>query len=94
MIAQEKVHEPITHPGEHPPCFESLRQFHDWLAAASRDTGHPPPIRRQWQGEPNYCRDCTRPFRNTMRQEGRCLFPDTKFETFGEGEDEEVVGVE
>jgi hypothetical protein len=96
MIVQRQEHEPITRPdaGEHPPCFGSVDEYEAWLAAASKETGHPPPARRQWPGEPNYCRDCTSLFRNLMRQDGRCLFPRTRFEIFGEGEDEEVVGVE
>ena len=78
--------------GMYPPCFESQRQYHDWIDAADPELGSQPPARKDWPREPNYCRDCSHEHRNLMRKEGLCLFPDTVFITVGEGVDEEVVG--
>ncbi len=75
-----------------PPCFDSKRQYRDWLIAADPEMGSQPPARRDWPHEPNYCRDCNREDRNKMRQAGRCLFPDTIFVVVGSGEDEETIG--
>ena len=82
----------ITGPGEHPPCFESLEQYHKWLEAVDPELGSPPPLRKDWPKEPNYCRDCNAAGRNEMRKQGRCLFPSTVFIEVGEGDDIEVVG--
>jgi len=84
--------EAITGGAMHPPCFESRRQYHDWLDAADPELGSQPPARRDWPHEPNYCRDCSAEHRNRMRGEMLCLFPETVFITVGEGVDEEVVG--
>lgn len=88
--------EPITRPGEHPPCFDSQRAYEDWLEACDQaaKTGVPLPTRKTWPGEPNYCRECSPEHRNQMRKEGRCLFPSTIFVEDGEGEDSEIVGDE
>jgi len=75
-----------------PPCFESKRQYENWIDAVDPEMGSQPPARRDWPKEPNYCRDCNSCYRNQMRQQSRCLFPDTVFVTVGEGEDEEIVG--
>jgi hypothetical protein len=82
----------ITGPGEYPPCFESSYQFAQWKKAAERMEGAPPPVRKDWPKEPNYCRDCNACFRNQMRSENRCLFPSTVFIEVGEGDEKEVVG--
>lgn len=92
IVRGEEKLKRITGPGEHPPCFESLYQYRQWQKASERMEGSPPPCRRDWPKEPNYCRDCSAPFRNEMRQAGRCLFPDTVFIEVGEGEDKEIVG--
>lgn len=78
--------------GMYPPCFESMRQYHDWIDAADPELGSQPPARKDWPHEPNYCRDCTAEHRNEMRQAGLCLFPETVFIVVGEGVDEEMVG--
>ena len=82
----------ITGPNEHPPCFESQHQYDQWSKAAEKTDGAPPPIRKDWPEEPNYCRDCMPPHRNKMRLQNRCLFPDTVFVEVGEGEEKEIVG--
>lgn len=84
---------PITKHDEYPPCFEGRRQYEEWLEACSDPDGSPPPPRKDWPAEPNYCRDCNRPFQMQMVSRGRCLFPGTRFETIGEGDDEETVGI-
>ena len=94
MIAFDEEGGPITKPGEHPPCFESLQQWRAWLEAVDPEMGSPPPPRKDWPGEPNYCRDCTIEHKRQMCAEHRCLFPDIKFIEVGENaEDKEVVGV-
>ena len=89
---QEKAEAITVDTGVYPPCFETRRQYEDWLDAADPELGSQPPTRKDWPLEPNYCRDCNSTNRNAMRQAGRCLFPDTVFITVGEGEDEELVG--
>lgn len=83
----------ITGPNEHPPCFESQYQYDQWTKAAEKMDGAPPPVRKDWPKEPNYCRDCSACYRNRMRNENRCLFPDTVFVDIGEGQEVETVGV-
>ena len=84
---------PITAgPRMFPPCFESRTQYSAWLDMADPEFGVEPPTRKDWPGEPNYCRDCTSVHRNEMRKEGLCLFPDTVFVTVGADVDEEIVG--
>lgn len=93
LIARgEQKQKRITGPGEHPPCFESQRQYEAWREAAFKMDGAPPPSRKDWPKEPNYCRDCTAAGRNQMRSEGKCLFPSTVFVEVGEGVDKEIVG--
>ncbi len=87
-----ELEEPITNPGDHPPCFESLYQYHQWMKAAERMDGAPPPVRKDWPREPNYCRDCMPNHRNIMRKNNKCLFPNTIFVEVGEGEEKEIVG--
>lgn len=82
----------ITGPGEHPPCFESQNQYDQWKKAAEKMEGSPPPVRKDWPKEPNYCRDCMSTHRNKMRKANRCLFPDTVFIEVGEGDEKEIVG--
>jgi hypothetical protein len=82
----------ITGPGEHPPCFTGNAQYEAWREAAFRMDGAPPPVRKDWPKEPNYCRDCSPEGRNKMRKAGKCLFPSTVFIEVGAGEDREVVG--
>ena len=85
---------PITLAGEHPPCFESQQQWHSWLEAVDPELGSPPPPRKDWPSEPNYCRDCTLQNKLEMCKQGRCLFPDIKFIEVGDhAEDKEIVGV-
>jgi len=78
---------------QHPPCFESKVQYENWLEAVDPEMGSPPPARRDWPKEPNYCRDCNNDQRLRMCGELKCLFPDTKFIIVGTGDDREVVGV-
>ncbi len=93
LLAEDQAKEKrITGPGEYPPCFESLLQYHNWQDAAEKVEGAPPPVRRDWPKEPNYCRDCTAGYRNRMRDEGRCLFPSTIFVEVGEKDELETVG--
>lgn len=96
MIANGQEGEPITRPGEHPPCFESTSEYQAWLDACdfADKTGVSLPVRVRWPGEPNYCYECSRGHRNSMRSSGRCLFPGTIFVIEGEGEDAEEVGIE
>ena len=82
----------ITGPGEHPPCFENQYQYDQWRKAAMKMDGAPPPVRKDWPKEPNYCRDCMVGHRNKLRKQNRCLFPDTVFIEVGEGEEKELVG--
>lgn len=82
----------ITGPGEYPPCFDSFDQYNRWQEAAEKMDGAPPPVRRDWPKEPNYCRDCTADYRNRMRHENRCLFPSTIFVQVGEKDELETVG--
>ena len=82
----------ITGPREHAPCFESNYQYEQWREAAFRMDGAPPPVRKDWPKEPNYCRDCCPAGRNEMRKAGKCLFPSTIFIEVGDGEDKETVG--
>jgi hypothetical protein len=95
IVRGDEKNKRITGPGEHPPCFKSLRQYEAWKKAASADVGSPPPVRKDWPKEPNYCRDCMPDGprgRNQMRLEGKCLFPNTIFEEVGDGEEREIVG--
>lgn len=93
IVEGREKSEPITAgTGLYPPCFESKRQYDDWLNAADPELGSQPPARRDWPKEPNYCRDCTREHRNEMRTAGRCLFPDTVFIEVGDEDDVEIVG--
>jgi len=96
MIIDGCQFDPITQPGEFPPCFESLEQYHGWLDQKDEaaQIGVPIPDREEWPAEPNYCRDCSREHRNRMRNAARCLFPSTVFVEEGDGEDAEEVGVE
>jgi hypothetical protein len=92
LIVEGGQAEPIMVGALYPPCFESLTQYRAWVDSTDPELGSEPPPRKDWPGEPNYCRDCNRGNRNNMRQAGRCLFPDTVFITVGTGQDEEVVG--
>jgi hypothetical protein len=92
IVRGDEKNKRITGPGEHPPCFESQQQWEEWRKAASADIGSPPPVRRNWPKEPNYCRDCCPAGRNKMRKAHRCLFPDTVFIEVGEGDEVEIVG--
>lgn len=92
IVAGKAKEKRITGPGEYPPCFESLLQYTNWKKAAEKMDGAPPPVRRDWPKEPNYCRDCTAGYRNKMRNEGRCLFPSTIFVEVGEKDEKEIVG--
>lgn len=96
LISQGREGEPITQPGEHPPCFETTSDYEAWLDACefAEKTGVPLPDRAIWSGEPNYCHECSNSHRNRMRNEGRCLFPYTIFVEEGKGEDMELIGVE
>jgi len=94
LLAADKSKEKrITGPGEFPPCFDSLFQYMGWKRAAEKVDGAPPPARRDWPKEPNYCRDCTAGYRNKMRDANRCLFPSTVFVDIGEKDERETVGV-
>ncbi len=92
MVLGQSRQKCITGPGEHPPCFESTNQYGKWLKAAEKMDGSPPPSRRDWPKEPNYCRDCLPEHRNKMRNVGKCLFPSTIFIEVGEKEEKELVG--
>ena len=93
MIVEGGQEDRITVGGLFPPCFESLSQYQSWIDSTDPELGSEPPTRKDWPGEPNYCRDCNRVARNEMRKAGKCLFPDTVFVTVGTGEDEEIVGM-
>lgn len=92
IVGDKSKEKRITAPGEHPPCFDDLTQYNHWKRAAERTDGSPPPVRRDWPKEPNYCRDCTAEYRNKMRNENRCLFPSTIFVEVGEKDEIEMVG--
>ncbi len=49
-----------------PSCFDTERQFDEWVAAA-RDSGH---------YVPNHCADCTPDYQRRMIAAGRCEHPD------------------
>lgn len=93
IVSNQTKAKRITGPGEFPPCFESLYQYQRWHKAAERMDGSPPPVRKDWPHEPNYCRDCMANHRNKMRKQNRCLFPGTVFVEVGEGDEKEIVGV-
>ena len=92
IVADQSKEKRITGPGEYPPCFDNLYQYQQWQRAAEKMDGAPPPVRKDWPKEPNYCRDCTSDHRNKMRTQNKCLFPDTIFVVVGEGDEREVVG--
>ncbi len=92
IVANQSKLKRITGSGEFPPCFESLYQYQQWHKAAERTDGSPPPVRKDWPHEPNYCRDCMATHRNKMRKQNRCLFPSTVFIEVGEGDEKEIVG--
>ena len=96
MLAEGESNKPITRDGEYPPCFHSLRSYQDWKEACqhAEGTGVSLTTRKTFPTEPNYCQECSPEHRNQMRKEGRCLFPNTIFISDGEGEDEELIGVE
>lgn len=48
-----------------PPCFESSRQYKDWLEQEA--VAHTVPVRR------NICEDCNLAYKNQMVIEGRCV---------------------
>lgn len=82
---------PITHPNDPPPCFESRKQYRDWLEMSYSARV---PDRPDFKAEPNYCRDCLGPKAKwEMVSAGRCLFPDTAFKVMTDAEgDQELVG--
>ena len=43
IVADQSKDKRITGPGEHPPCFESLKQYTKWQEAAEKMDGSPPP---------------------------------------------------
>jgi len=92
IVANQSKTKRITGPEEYPPCFASLYQYKQWTTAAEKQDGAPPPVRKDWPKEPNYCRDCMVAHRNSMRKQNKCLFPDTIFVTVGTGDEKEVVG--
>ena len=92
IVRNQSKSKRITGPGEYPPCFASLAQYESWKKAAEKMDGAPPPVRRDWPKEPNYCRDCTAKYRNAMRSKNRCLFPSTIFVDVGEKDEKETVG--
>ena len=92
LIVEGGQGESITVGVLYPPCFESLEQYHAWVDSTDPEMGSEPPPRKDWPGEPNYCRDCNRGYSIKMRVARRCLFPDTVFIAVGAGEDEEIVG--
>lgn len=95
MIVEGRDGDPIVGPGEHPPCFDTVKSYHDWLEALenTKQIGVPVPPRKKWPGEPNYCYDCSNEHRNRMRAAGRCLFPSTMF-IAGKDDPDELVGSE
>jgi hypothetical protein len=80
---------------EHPPCFDTLANYRLWLATLVEA---PPLSRRDFEGEPNYCNDCTQDFKAEMMLTDRCLFPETRFrlqrtnELPGEPSEYEMIG--
>lgn len=82
--------EQITTLKEHPPCFDSPKHYEQWLRLASAS---PPPTRKDFPVEPNYCRDCSVEGQRKFINEGRCLFPMVRFQGITDPDgDEEVVG--
>jgi hypothetical protein len=48
-----------------PKCFESMRQYQDWLT--HEQISHTMPFRK------NVCEDCTRAYKTQMVLENRCV---------------------
>jgi len=81
---------PITTPREYPPCFDSEKQYRDWLECSA---WYAPRERPDFPKEPNYCRDCSLKYRDKMIGEGRCLFPEISFKKVTDADgSEEIVG--
>lgn len=93
IVSNSSKEKRITGLNEHPPCFNDVTQYQHWQDAAEKLEGAPPPVRKDWPKEPNYCRDCTAGYRNRMRDENRCLFPSTVFVSVGEKDELEIVGI-
>lgn len=90
LAAGSEEAEQITSLAEPPPCFDGRDQFKGWLRLAAVA---PPPRRKDFPAEPNYCRDCTPEHQDEMKKQGRCLFPMVRFQIIKDHEgDEEVVG--
>lgn len=82
--------EPISSVECPPPCFESGRQYREWVNLA---TASPLPPRADFPAEPNYCRDCSPEGQSRMMEAGRCMFPMVRFKPKKTPEgDEEVIG--
>lgn len=82
-----------TRPSGGPPCFRAAdTNYQDWLAQASV-AYETLPYRLSLPAEPNYCHDCTKPFKREMVALGACLFPDVTFEKVKEFGEPTVVGV-
>lgn len=81
---------PITTPRDYPPCFDSQKQYADWLEA---NAGYSPRERPDFPKEPNYCRDCSQAYKDRMVAENRCIFPEIIFKQVRDVEgEEETVG--
>jgi len=90
LATRSEKFRPITSVDNPPPCFESGSAYKQWLMLAA---SAPPPARKDFPAEPNYCRDCTREGQKTFKEQGRCLFPMTRFQEVKDVEgDEETVG--
>jgi hypothetical protein len=83
---QEKD-EPVSSLECPPPCFESSKQYAEWV---DLEGSAPTPPRKDFPAEPNYCRDCSPEGQAAMKKAGRCLFPLVRFQPMknpdGEGE--------
>jgi len=60
---------PVKMPVKHPACFASQRQYGPYkvLAQLTATDGF------------TFCTDCTSEYRDQMKAQGRCKYPDTRF---------------
>ena len=66
-----------------PDCFDTEQDYDVWLHFYIESMGYA----EQPEDVSLFCGDCTLAYRNQMIQEGRCMFPKTKF--IGRMDDEE-----
>lgn len=56
--------------GSYPACFNSSREYHQWLLLLRISKDHP---------GVGFCVDCTPEYKMEMMSEGRCAHPETQF---------------